>query len=92
MIPYYMTAFAHSRQIVIARVINDHVASKYIYVRIFWGTEHLHRRTWLSVGTLLAISFGLCVIAWIIAEAIPVFNSLLGLIVRISLLSLLCRR
>lgn len=79
-----MVSTAYARQIVIAGVINGHIASKYIYVRIFWGTEHLHRRTWLSVGSWLAIAFGLWIIAWIIAEAIPVFNNLLGLIVCFS--------
>lgn len=76
-----LVATTYALQIVIAGVINGHIASKYIYVRIFWGTEHLHRRTWLSVGSWLAIAFGLWIIAWIIAEAIPVFNNLLGLIV-----------
>lgn len=37
-------------------------------------------RTWLAVGSWVGITLILWVIAWIIAESIPDFNSLLGLI------------
>jgi hypothetical protein len=67
-------------QIVIAGVIYAHVAAKYIYVRIFRGTKHMSKRTWLSVGSWVGIVLVLWVIAWIIAESIPVFNDLLSLI------------
>ncbi|KAJ5091054.1 hypothetical protein NUU61_005924 [Penicillium alfredii] len=66
--------------IVIAGVINGHVAAKYIYVRLFRGTDHMQKRSLLSIGSWVAITFVLWVIAWIIAEAIPVFNNLLSLI------------
>ncbi|KAJ5273711.1 hypothetical protein N7478_008836 [Penicillium angulare] len=66
--------------IVIAGVINGHVASKYIYVRLFRGTDRMQKRTFLSIGTWVGITFALWVIAWVIAEAIPVFNDLLSLI------------
>jgi len=68
-------------QIVIAGVINGHVACKYIYVRIFRGTDHMHKRSLLSLGAWVGIALVLWVIAWVIAEAIPVFNNLLSLIV-----------
>lgn len=70
--------------IVIAGVINGHVACKYLYVRIFRGTDHMSKRSWLSLGTWWAIAAALWVFAWIIASAIPVFNQLLSLIVSIS--------
>lgn len=66
----------------IGGVINGHVASKYVYVRLFRGTNHMHERNLLSLGSWVLITFGLWVIAWIIAEGIPVFNPLLGLVVR----------
>ncbi|KAI3293272.1 hypothetical protein DTO002I6_4923 [Penicillium roqueforti] len=66
--------------IVIAGVINGHVASKYVYVRLFRSTNHMKQRTFLSIGSWVAISLVLWVIAWIISEAIPVFNTLLSLI------------
>ncbi|KAL1967210.1 hypothetical protein VTN77DRAFT_3501 [Rasamsonia byssochlamydoides] len=66
--------------IVIAGVINGHVACKYIYVRIFRGTDHMHKRSLLSLGAWVGIALVLWVIAWVIAESIPVFNNLLSLI------------
>lgn len=68
-------------QIVIAGVVNGHVAVKYIYVRIFRGTDHMHKRSMLSVSTWIGLALALWVIGWIIAEAIPVFDNLLSLIV-----------
>ena len=66
--------------IVIAGVINGHVAAKYIYVRLFRGTDRMSKRSWSSFGFWALIVLLLWVVAWIIAEAIPVFNDLLGLI------------
>ncbi|OKL56562.1 hypothetical protein UA08_08079 [Talaromyces atroroseus] len=66
--------------IVIAGVINGHVACKYVYVRMLRGTEHMHKRSMFSVGIWVGIAFALWTIAWIVAEAIPVFNNLLSLI------------
>jgi energy-converting hydrogenase Eha subunit G len=71
-------------KIVIAGVINGHVAAKSLYVRIFAGTDRMHKRDWVAMGSWVGIAFGLWVIAWVIAEAIPVFNNLLSLIVRVS--------
>ncbi|KAF1987617.1 amino acid transporter [Aulographum hederae CBS 113979] len=66
--------------IVIAGVIYGHVASKYIYVRLFRGTKHLSSKSFLSIGSWMAITLTLWVIAFIIAESIPNFNDLLSLI------------
>ncbi|KAJ5781303.1 hypothetical protein N7457_006463 [Penicillium paradoxum] len=66
--------------IVISGVINGHVAAKYVYVRVFRGTHHMHTNSFLSIGTWVGITLVLWVIAWIISEAIPVFNTLLSLI------------
>jgi hypothetical protein len=66
--------------IVIAGVIYAHVAARYIFVRVFRNTKHLERRTTLSTVSWVAITFGIWMLAMIIAESVPVFNSLLGLI------------
>ncbi|KAJ5559769.1 Amino acid transporter transmembrane [Penicillium frequentans] len=66
--------------IVIAGVINSHVAAKSIYIRIFAGTDRMHKRDWVAVGSWVGIAFVLWVVAWIIAMAIPVFSDLLTLI------------
>lgn len=66
--------------IVIAGVIYGHVAAKYIFVRIFANTKHLHKRTFLGTVGWIAVTVAIWVIAVIIAESIPVFSSLLGLV------------
>ncbi|KAJ5754475.1 Amino acid transporter transmembrane [Penicillium manginii] len=66
--------------IVIAGVINSHVAAKSIYIRLFAGTDRMHKRDFAAVGSWVGIAAGLWLVAWIIAEAIPVFNNLLSLI------------
>jgi uncharacterized membrane protein len=71
-------------QIIIAGVINGHVASKAIYLRIFAGTDRMHKRDFVAVSSWIAIALVLWVIAWIIATAIPVFSTLLSLIVSVS--------
>lgn len=65
-------------------MINGHVAAKYIYVRLFRGTDHMKKRTFFSIGSWVVITLVLWVIAWIISEAIPVFNNLLSLIVSVA--------
>ncbi|KAE8145747.1 transmembrane amino acid transporter protein-domain-containing protein [Aspergillus avenaceus] len=68
--------------IIIAGVINGHIAFKYIYIRIFRGTDRMHKRDWIAVGSWIGIGLALWILAWIIAESIPVFSNLLSLIVR----------
>ncbi|CAI7568189.1 unnamed protein product [Penicillium manginii] len=69
----------NSRQIVIAGVIYGHVAVKTIYIRIFAGTERMHKRDFIAVGVWVGMGLAVWISAWIIASAIPVFNNLLGL-------------
>jgi amino acid permease len=69
--------------IVIAGVIYGHVASKYVFTRVFRGTKHADRRTRLSGAVWLAIVCTLWALSMVIAESIPVFNSLLGLVAAI---------
>jgi hypothetical protein len=56
-----------------------HIACKSIYVRVFAGTDRMHKRDVVAVGSWLAIAFGVWVVAWIIASSIPAFNSLLSI-------------
>ncbi|TGO45427.1 hypothetical protein BOTNAR_0670g00020 [Botryotinia narcissicola] len=66
--------------IVIAGVIFGHVASKYIFLRIFTGTAHAESRTKRGLMAWLGITGGVWVLAWIIGESVPGFNELLGLV------------
>ncbi|KAH9904587.1 transmembrane amino acid transporter protein-domain-containing protein [Xylariomycetidae sp. FL2044] len=66
--------------IIIAGVIYGHVAGKYVFVRVFAGTKHIVKRTILGTVGWAGITLMMWVIALVIAESIPVFSSLLGLI------------
>jgi hypothetical protein len=74
--------------IVIAGVINGHVAAKYIYVRMFRGTDVMAQNSFKSWGSWVLIGFALWFISWLIAEAVPIFNDLLELIS--AMLATLC--
>lgn len=49
---------------------------------MFRGTSRMHERGLVAVGVWILLALVLWIFAWIIAEGIPVFNDLLGLIVR----------
>ncbi|KAK3315523.1 transmembrane amino acid transporter protein-domain-containing protein [Apodospora peruviana] len=66
--------------IVLAGVIYGHVAAKYIFVRIFNNTRHLAKRTKTGLLAWLGITAVVWTIAFVIAESIPVFSNLLGLV------------
>ncbi|KAJ8068310.1 hypothetical protein OCU04_003873 [Sclerotinia nivalis] len=66
--------------IVIAGVIFGHVASKYVFNKIFAGSPHINTRTKMSTMSWMGITLLLWIVAWVIAESIPVFNELLGLV------------
>lgn len=68
-------------QIIIAGVINGHIACKSIYTRVFDGSDRMHKRDLMAVGSWIGIAVALWVIAWIISTAIPVFSNLLSLMV-----------
>ncbi|CAG8032677.1 unnamed protein product [Penicillium salamii] len=65
--------------IVIGGVVNAHVAVKFIYVRIFRGTNSIHSDSILARAVWDAICAVFWILSWIIAEGIPVFNDVLGL-------------
>jgi hypothetical protein len=66
--------------IIVAGVVNGSVACKFIFVRIWKGTQVAQQNNFKANGSWWAI----CAVAWfisyILAEAIPNFNLFLGLI------------
>ncbi|KAF2809538.1 amino acid transporter [Mytilinidion resinicola] len=66
--------------IVIAGVVNGSVACKYLYVRLWKGTDVIHESGIKAMGSWFGICGVAWVVSWIIAEAIPSFNLLLGFI------------
>lgn len=66
--------------IIVAGVILGHVASQYLFVRIFRGTKYMGKRGFVGTASWVAITGGLWLVAFILAESIPDFNTLLALI------------
>ncbi|ROV88977.1 hypothetical protein VMCG_10139 [Cytospora schulzeri] len=66
--------------IVIAGVIYGHVAAKYVFSRIFGKTKHFTKRTLLGDVAWVLVSLSIWLLAFVISQSIPVFNSLLSLI------------
>ncbi|PYH29540.1 uncharacterized protein BO87DRAFT_447682 [Aspergillus neoniger CBS 115656] len=65
--------------IVIAGVVNAHVAVKSIYLRMFHGSNAMHSRSFGAISQWIAVCATLWFLAWVVAESIPVFNDILGL-------------
>ncbi|OQE18275.1 hypothetical protein PENSTE_c018G05243 [Penicillium steckii] len=57
-----------------------HLPGKYIFLRILHGSRHLTANTVTHWVVWLSCTFGITVIAYIIASAIPVFDNLVSLI------------
>lgn len=55
------------------------VSSKYLFVRILRGSKHLSANTFTHWATWLGCSFGVSVVAYILASSIPVFNGIVSL-------------
>lgn len=67
--------------IVIAGVVCGHVACKYVWVRAWRRSPHcMHQKWGMPLITWVLIVAASWLVAWIIAEAIPSFSLLLGLI------------
>ncbi|ORY10379.1 transmembrane amino acid transporter protein-domain-containing protein [Clohesyomyces aquaticus] len=60
--------------------INSTVVARYIIDRTFTDPRFKYIRGWRGWGLWVSLIACLTVIAWIVAEAIPFFNALLGLI------------
>ncbi|KAI1380737.1 amino acid transporter [Hypoxylon crocopeplum] len=58
----------------------QHVAAKYLFVRILRNTRHLQSNTLVHWGTWLGCSIGLGAVAFILAESIAIFNYLISLV------------
>ncbi|KAF7192835.1 N amino acid transport system protein [Pseudocercospora fuligena] len=65
--------------LVIGVGIYQHVAAKLIFVRVLRNTHHLQESTVIHWTTWLASNLILGVLGFVIAEAVPILNYLLGL-------------
>lgn len=62
----------------------QHVAAKYLFVRILRGTPHLQANTFVHWATWLGLTISLGVVAFIISEAVAIFSYLIALTGAIS--------
>ncbi|KAM0558176.1 hypothetical protein ACHAPJ_004860 [Fusarium lateritium] len=60
--------------------ITTHITSKYVFVRILRGSEHLTANTFVHWSTWLGVVFISTFIAYCVASGIPVFGHLVSLI------------
>jgi hypothetical protein len=65
--------------LIVSACLYLHVAAKYLFVRILRHSDHLQKNTLVHWGTWLSCTLGLGSIAFILAEAVPIFNYLLAL-------------
>uniref|UniRef100_L2FDE2 Amino acid transporter n=1 Tax=Colletotrichum fructicola (strain Nara gc5) TaxID=1213859 RepID=L2FDE2_COLFN len=59
--------------------IYQHVAAKYIFVRVLRDSHHLQENTLVHWSTWIGSNLVLGILAFIVAEAVPILNYLLGL-------------
>ncbi len=62
--------------LIVSGVIYLHVGAKYLFVRILRDSRHLQEKTVVHWVTWLSTTVGLGAIAFVLAEAIPIFNYL----------------
>lgn len=56
-----------------------HVAAKYLFVRILRNSVHLQSNSAIHWGVWLGSNFVMCVVSFLLASGIPIFNYLLAL-------------
>ncbi|KAF9888661.1 hypothetical protein FE257_008419 [Aspergillus nanangensis] len=62
--------------LVVSACVYVHIAAKYIFVRVLRNSRHLQSNTITHWATWLGCTCGLSALAFIFAEAIPIFNYL----------------
>jgi hypothetical protein len=65
--------------LIVSACLYLHVAAKYCFVRILRNSRHLQSNTFVHWGTWFSCVIILCAVAFILAEAIPIFNYLIAL-------------
>lgn len=66
--------------LVVSGGIFNHVAAKYVFVRLLRNTKHLQSNSAVHWSTWIGLNVTMGVIAFIFAEAVPVFNYLIALL------------
>lgn len=61
-------------------LIGYKLPAKYIFLNILLGSQHLTKPSLIHWAAWLGCTFGIAVIAYIVASVIPVFNNLVSLV------------
>ena len=65
--------------LIVSGAFYAHVAAKYLFVRILRNSRHLQSNSAVHWATWLGCTFGLSALAFVLAQAIPVFNYLVAI-------------
>ncbi|KAK1925999.1 transmembrane amino acid transporter protein-domain-containing protein [Papiliotrema laurentii] len=68
----------------ISAVLSQHLAAKYVFVRLLRDTPHLQSKTTIHWVTWLGTTVALGIVAFVVAEAVPFFGTLIGLLAAIA--------
>ncbi|KAH7389323.1 transmembrane amino acid transporter protein-domain-containing protein [Phaeosphaeria sp. MPI-PUGE-AT-0046c] len=66
--------------IIVAGVVNGSVATKYMYFKLWSGSDTVSKNNFKSLSSWYGICAGSWFVSWILAESIPSFNLFLSLI------------
>ncbi|KAM0787036.1 hypothetical protein ACM66B_006302 [Microbotryomycetes sp. NB124-2] len=66
--------------LLVGSVIYTHLPAKYIFVRILRGSKHLASNSFVHWATWLSCVGGTTILAFVIAESVPVFGGLVSLV------------
>lgn len=73
--------------IFISGSINTQTAARFLYDRIFGNTKHRFMNTKLGKFAWVALGLLITVVAWVVAESIPVFDSMLAIVASLLITS-----
>lgn len=66
--------------LIVSTTLLTHYPAKYVFVRVLRGSKHLASNTLIHWISWLGCTFGVALIAYIIASAVPVFGGLISLV------------
>ncbi|WZH43030.1 transmembrane amino acid transporter protein-domain-containing protein [Fusarium acuminatum] len=66
--------------LIVTTMLTCHLASKHVFVRVLRGSKHLAANTFTHWVSWIGCTFGITVVAYVIASGIPIFSGLVSLI------------
>ncbi|KAI6767642.1 hypothetical protein HG530_005651 [Fusarium avenaceum] len=66
--------------LIVTTMLTCHLASKHVFVRVLRGSKHLAANTFTHWASWIGCTFGITVVAYVIASGIPIFSGLVSLI------------